>query len=106
MGIKIETRGRHGSKPLHVRQLKPGTLLRSRIKACVTNDRRESVEELSKLTFDGTLDADLLEDRLLMLKIVAEEAPILHKALQVCQKISAEVGLPVRQVSFPGLTSL
>ncbi len=104
MGMKIETRGRHGSTPSHVRQFKSGSLLRSRTKACVASDRAQIVEELGRGASPCSIKVDVLAERLLLLKIVGQEAHILRKSLQVCQKISAELGIPLRQVSFPGLT--
>jgi len=104
MGMKIEKRGRHASTPSHVRQLPSESLLRSRTKACVSSDRAQTVEQLSKVASTCPIKVDVLAERLLLLKIVGQEAHILSKSLQVCRKISAELGIPLGQVSFPGLT--
>lgn len=95
--MKITTTRPKASQIQRARHLKPApepneTVLRDRMKSCISQDRAEAMhfEELA--------------DRLIMLEVIGSEVRAIGAALAVCDKISEQIQVEKRNPSFGRLS--
>lgn len=79
--------------------------IRDRVQNCVAQDRLEDLEQTSNSNscqslFADSFHEDLLEQRMRLLNAVSEDTEMIRNSLDLCKKISRQLGVRERSLNL------